>query len=343
VTLIPIKKNLVDDLELCGFPVGEKQDSRLMSVLESILRLQKKGPAPLAFIEIYNQIQKDDPNTKLSKAWIHRVLKQLIEIGLVRLDNPAARRKKYIADVNSIMNGFEGLKSGKIEELEEEKKRIQQKLDTITAIDCGQLSKEFVKSITGRQEEISSRIVRGVDELHRVLRFNMLEKAGQGDIIRATLLWAGPFLNETSNERMQRFIEAAERGAEIRYIVSTDAFEVAEKMDVRGLLSSFQDMIRGILELKSRGRLFDIRMYTGPKTYNQVSFNDESMALIISENPVTATWITRDFNPDLIDNARITFDKEWEGARSVLSLTPEDFKALGLAPEGLIRQVLRSK
>ena len=230
---IPIKKRLAEELVLFGFPIGENQDSRLMSVLESILRLQTKEPTPLAFIDIYNRILKDDPTTKLSKAWIHRVLKQLIEVGLVRVENPTARRKKYIADVNSIMNGFEELKGGKIQELEEEKKRIQQRLDKITAIDCGHLSKEFVKDITGRQEEISSRIVRGVDELHRVLRFNMLEKAGEGDIVRATLLWAGPFLNETSNERMQRFIEASERGAEVRYIVSTNAFEVAEKMDVR--------------------------------------------------------------------------------------------------------------
>ena len=103
---IPIKKKLADDLELCGFAVGENQDSRLLSVLESIFNLQKNEPRPLAFIEIYDQIQKDDPNTKLSKAWIHRVLKNLIDTGLIRVENPAARRKKYIADVNSIMDGL---------------------------------------------------------------------------------------------------------------------------------------------------------------------------------------------------------------------------------------------
>ena len=314
-----------------------------MSVLESILKLHSNEPAPLAFIEIYNQIQKDDPNAKLSKAWIHRVLKQLIEMGLVRVDNPTARRKKYIADVNSIMTGFEKLKGIRIEELEEKKKEIQQELDRIASTDCGHISKEFVRAITGRQEEISSRIVRGVDELHRVLRFNMLEKAGEGDIIRATLLWAGPFLNETAQERMQKFIDAADRGAEVRYMVSTDAFQVIEKTEIGGLLASFQEMMRGILELRAKGKLFDARLYSGLKTYNQVSFNDESMALIISENPVTATWITRDFNPDLIDNARVTFDKEWEGAKSILSLTAEEFKELGIGPEGLIRKLIPSK
>ena len=64
------------------------------------------------------------------------------------------------------------------------------------------------------------------------------------------------------------------------------------------------------------------------------------MALIIAENPVTATWITREFNPDLIDNAVKTFDKDWKNAKSVLDITPKDFEELGAAPEAIIRKVL---
>jgi hypothetical protein len=92
--------------------------------------------------------------------------------------------------------------------------------------------------------------------------------------------------------------------------------------------------------LRGREKRFDARLYSGPKTYNQVSFNTESMALVIAENPVTATWITREFNPDLIDNATQTFDKDWKKAKSILSLTPEDYEALGVGPEGLIRKVM---
>lgn len=99
-------------------------------------------------------------------------------------------------------------------------------------------------------------------------------------------------------------------------------------------------MMKEVLDLRARGKKFDGRLYMGPKTYNQVSFNKESMALIIAENPVTATWITREFNPDLIDNAVESFDKDWEKAKSVLDLTPEDYKAFGAEPEGLIRKVL---
>ncbi|TFG96932.1 hypothetical protein E4H12_09880, partial [Candidatus Thorarchaeota archaeon] len=158
----------------------------MTSILEAILKLQKDPPIPLTFAEIYDQLLKEDPNTILTKAWVHRVLKMLTEAKLVRLDNPAANRKRYLADVNTLMAGFEELKSKKIEELEAKQSEIEAQLAAVSVLDCGYLSKEFVKGITGRTEEVSSRIVRGVEELHRVLRFNMLEKAGEGDIIRAT-------------------------------------------------------------------------------------------------------------------------------------------------------------
>lgn len=338
--VMTINKQLAEVLEMCELITGEKQESRSMNILEIILKLQQDPPIPLAFADIYEQLQIGDPRTKLSKAWVHRVLKQLVEKKLIRLDNPAARRKKYIADVNTIMAGFEELKSQKIEELETKHAEIENELAEITSLDCGQLSKEFVKSITGRQEEVSSRIVRGVDELHRILRFNMLERAGKGDTIRATLLWAGPFIDDTSRNRVQRFLDAAERGAEVRYLVSADIFSVEENEESRRGLQGLMGVMQILHDMKKRGKRFDGRIYYGPKTYNQVSFNTESMALIIAENPVTATWITRQFNPDLIDNAVQTFDKVWKKAKSIFDLTPEDYKAFGVGPEELIRKVL---
>ena len=340
---IPLKKELTLALELCGFPLGDKQESRLMNILGIILRLEQNPPIPLAFSDIYEQIQKEEPGTKLTKAWVHRVLKQLIESKLVRIDSPTAHRKRYIADVNTLMAGFEQLKSKRMEELEQQQENISRKIAEVTAIDCGHISREFVKGVTGRQEVVSSRIVRGVEELHRVLRFNMIEKANDGDIIRASMLWTGPFLNESTEVRIKRFFEAAERGADIRYLISTDIFQMMEDTEVRKNLDSFTAIARALAELRARGKLFDTRLYGGPKTYNQVSLNTESMALVIAEDPVTATWITREFNPDLIDNAVQTFDREWKKAKSLLTLTPEDFDMFGVGNEGIIRKVFHPK
>jgi Fe2+ or Zn2+ uptake regulation protein len=326
-------------LELCGFVSGDKQESRLMNLLSVILKLQTDPPIPLTFSEIYDQLMKEEPESKLTKAWVYRVLKSLVETQLVRLESPSSRRKRYIADVNTVMAGLEQIKSDRIRELESKKNEIDNTLQDIANIDCGELAQHFVKSVTGTQQKISSRIVRGVDDLHRVLRYNMLDVAKKGDIVRLTALWLGPFV-EGAMERTIKFIETAQRGVDVRYMVSTEVFRVEELAPgVSFDMDQVMELLRNLGELRKRGVKFDIRIYEGPKTYNQVSLNRDNMALIIAENPVTATWITREFNPDLIDNAVKAFDRDWKKSRSFLELTPKDLQAFGVEPGGLISKI----
>ncbi len=326
-------------LELCGFVTGDRQESRLMRLLSIILRLQTDPPIPLTFGEIYDQMKKEESETKLTKAWVHRVLKSLVEVRLVRLENPASPRKRYIADVNTVMAGLEKLKSQRINELEFQMSEIDTIRESVLKLDCGLIAQQFVKEITGTQQKISSRIVRGVEELQRVLRYNILDVAGKGDKIRATALWLGPFV-EGAMERTIKFIEAAQRGADVKYLISTEVFKLDEMASETSFdMDKVMRLMRNLSELRKGGLKFDIRIYDGPKTYNQVSFNNENMALIISEDPVTATWITRDFNPDLIDNALKSFDKHWKKSKSFLEMKPNDLRAFGVQPGGLISKI----
>ncbi len=326
-------------LELFGFKTGDRQESRLMNLLNIILKLQTDPPIPLTFAEIYDQLLREEPESKLTKAWVHRVLKSLLEVQLIRVENPTAHRKRYIADVNTVMAGLEQLKSDRIRELETQQSEISKTLEDVTKLDCGELAQKFVKNVTGAQQKISSRIVRGVDELHRVLKYNMLDVAKKGDTIRATMLWITPFLNQSVMDRTQRFVEAAMRGADVRYMMSIEIFRIEELTKLKFDESRALAMVQGMIELKKRGVKFDFRIYTGPKTYFQVSLNRENMALIITEDPMTGTWITRDFNSDLIDNAVEAFDKSWKKAKSLLDMKPEDLLAFGAEPGGLISKI----
>ncbi|MFW9814165.1 MAG: hypothetical protein ACFFF9_17005 [Candidatus Thorarchaeota archaeon] len=328
--------DISEALELIGFSTGTGQESRVMTLLGTILRIQTDPPIPLTFGEIYEQVQREEPETKLTKAWVHRVLKSLVNSQLIRIENPVAHRKRYIADVNTVMAGLEQLKTERITELELQKGEIDKQMEEITELDCGQLAQQLITNVTGTQQKISSRIVKGVEELHRVLRYNMLDVAKKGDTIRATMLWVGPFLDPGTVERTQRFLEAAKRGAEIRYMMSSDILRIEEFTELQFDIKIIMGFIQNLMELKQQGLKFDFRIYDGPRTYFQVSFNRENMTLIITEDPLTATWITRDFNPDLIDNAVKTFDKEWKRAKSILEMKPEDFIASGATPDGLI-------
>jgi len=171
----------------------------------------------------------------------------------------------------------------------------------------------------------------------------MLDLAKKGDVIRATLLWAGPWIDSTAGERILRFFEAAERGVEIRYLITAEIFRLENEQEKRTNLQAMVGLFQKLIEMRARGKKFDARFYLGPKTYNQISLNRESMALIITENPVTATWITKRFNPDLIDNAVRSFDRDWKKAKSVFDLTPEEMAAMGGVPGGVMSQLVNSK
>lgn len=337
-----IDEDLTKALELCGFITEERKESRLMNILGVILRLQSDPPIALNFSDIYDQVLKEDHDSKLSKAWVHRVLKSLVDSNLVRIENPSSRRKRYIADVNTVMSGLEQFKSQRLRDLELKEREIIEEVSKLNSLDCGVLSQRFIESMAGRTEEISSRIVKGIDELHRVLKYNMLDLGKKGDIIRATLLWVGPWIDSSPKERLLKFFEAAERGVDIRYLVSTDIFKIENNESIRANLVGLMEMVGRVIDMQKRGIKFQAKFYSGPKTYNQITFNRENMALVINENPVTATWITRKFNPDLIDNAVKSFDRDWKKGKSILELKPEDFEAFGAKPGGLISKMLSS-
>ena len=340
-TTMTENNDLSEALDLVGLAAGDRQESRLMNLLTVILRLQKKTPTPLTFSEIYEKLLKEEPETKLTKAWVHRVLKSLVDTQLIRLESPNARRKRYIADVNTVMAGLEHLKTQRLHELQDQKAEIDLAIEEAAKLECGTLAQEFVKEVTGATQEISSRIVKGVDELHRVLKYNVLDAAKKGDTIRATLLWVGPFFGSGSVERVQEFVEAAMKGVDVRYMISPDILRAEEEIARENIdTEKAVQLVSGLNELRKKGVKFDFRVYVGPKTYFQVSLNKDNMALVITEDPMTATWTTRDFNPDLIDNAVKAFDRDWKKAKSVLDMTPEELTAFGAEPGGLITKIL---
>ncbi|TFF96089.1 hypothetical protein EU546_02075 [Candidatus Thorarchaeota archaeon] len=337
-----IEEDIVEALGILGLDVGEKQETRPVSLLRAILSIQQDPPVPLKFQDIYDGLMREDPSAKLSKAYVHRVLKSLVDSKMIRVGSPKSRRKKYIADANTLMAGLEYLKSRKTVEIEQAISALKTQLDKMDSLDCGHAAQEMIRGFTGREQEVSSRIVRGVDELHRVLRYNMLEVAEEGDIVRATMLWAGPFI-EGSSERTKKFVDAAARGVEVRYLVSTDLFRFDSDPSAPLQKEAFHGIIQQVHQLRAKGLKFDVRLYLGPKTYNQVSLNNQGMVLIVTENPVTATWMTRQFNPDLIDNAVAAFDKDWERATSILEMTPEQIQAMGAKSGGLISEMTKGK
>ncbi len=316
-------------LEALGLSIGTaEEESRTIGVLRAILKIQGNPPVPRTFAEVYESVLKENPDSKLSKAWVHRVLKPLVEAQLVRVESQSAYRKRYVINVNTIMTGLEHLKTDRISQITSEIESLKSNHEQVSKLDCGVLAQQLVKALTGQDQVPTTRIVRGVEELNRVLKYNITDVAKKGDVIRATVLWLTPLL-KGGEDRMMKFIDAAMRGADVRYLVTLDILSAGQLVEQDMDSQKMGEVAQGIIKMREAGIKIDVRVFPAGRTYSQVSLNDQSTALIITENPLTATWLTREFNPDLIDNAISSFDKNWEKAKSLFELTPEDFEEMG--------------
>jgi hypothetical protein len=331
-------ETLVEALKMLSLNVGTaEEESRTIGVLRAILKIQGDPPAPRTFTEVYESVLEELPEGKLSKAWVHRVLKPLVENQLVRVEGQS--RKRYVADVNTIMTGLEQLKTSRINQIEDEMESLKANQYLISKLDCGVLAQRLVKALTGQDQAPTTRIVRGVDELDRVLKYNVTDVAKKGDVIRATVLWLTPLL-KGGEDRIMKFINAAQRGVDVRYLVTLDILSAGELVQRDMDPQRMGGIAQGIIKMREAGIKFDVRVFPAGRTYSQVSLNDQSTALVITENPLTATWLTREFNPDLIDNAISSFDENWKDAKSIFELTAKDFEKMGASDGPLARMLL---
>ncbi|MHA2188941.1 MAG: hypothetical protein ACXAAP_01840 [Candidatus Thorarchaeota archaeon] len=328
-------------LSVLGLKVGAEQESRVLSLLRAILRIQKDPPVPLEFSQIYASLKEEKPQAKLTKAWVHRVLKSLVDMKLIRVESPSSYRKMYIADVNTILSGLEKLKEDVTQSTYNQIAELQKNVEKIDGIDTKNLAQDLAESLTGKKQVLSSRFIQGLEEFHRVTENTMFSVAKPGDTIRTSLMAVEPYLTDDIEKRMVRIFTAAARGVAIRYSVPADIF-VIDKAISEGVSQDWiVKAMTALVALIEKGAPIDIRLNASTKKgYQFVSLNDESMAFMLTQRPVTAAWITRDFNPDLIDTAISGFDELWEQSRSITDFTQEDMQALGSKPNGVIASAL---
>ena len=333
-----MKGNLSDDLSIIGLRMGKGKESRVLTVLRAVLDAYEDQEDAVTFGEIY-EILTHESDFKASKAWVHRILKNLVEMGLIRLEVPDALRKKYIANLVSVVTGLEKLKDESREDLDSQIGVLKERMKRMKDVDCGAVAQEFVEFLTGKKQRLSSRFVTGVDELHRVLENNIHGPAGPGDIIRSTMSWSGPFM-QGSDKRMMKYFDSAKKGVDVRWLVDVVVFLSIDHSEAISVQIASR-MLREVIYLQKAGYKIQINLYKGGSTYNQSSLNDEHVALIITEEPVTATFVTREFNKDLIDDVIRNFDDFWKGSVPLLGATPKQMEELGLLESPFLVETMK--
>ncbi|MHA1169938.1 MAG: hypothetical protein ACTSRU_19085, partial [Candidatus Hodarchaeales archaeon] len=172
------------------------------------------------------------------------------------------------------------------------------------------------------------------------LKYNIHAAAKMGDIIRMSMMWIGPFAQGVMS-RSSKYFESASQGVETRMLANAEVFTGDSSSEKAISLEDGMALMFGFANLRKQGHKIDVRLYIGPQTYNASILNADRIAMIISDNPMTATYVTKDFNPDLIEDAVRSFDFTWDRA---ISLFDPDLKILeetGMAQSSVIGKIHR--
>ena len=329
---------LNDWLKELGISLNDQQDSTKVRLLQVLL--EESRDEPLSVTQIESRYNERFPGDNISETWVRRVIKQLLDVQFIKVESHLAYRKRYKADVNTIMTGIEKLRADTVVKTEEAVQNLEQRLQQTKSIDAVASAQDYVEALTGRKESVSSRFIKGLEEFNRVVEAAIFSKAGEGDLIRASITFLGPLM-ENIPERWKKNFDAVDRGAEVRYSIPHTALKLDDLLKSSIPQQWMADTLKQIIEYKKKGLKLDIRVNTGTlKEYQFVGLNDESLAFVITEDPMNAAWVTKSFNPDLINNAISIFDKNWDNCIPLLEISQDFLEMIGVSEESYLASMV---
>ncbi|MBD3407814.1 MAG: hypothetical protein GF411_16970 [Candidatus Lokiarchaeota archaeon] len=310
-----------ESLSILGLVDDEKPSSEML-ILQAILQSLSQGNTSLTSKEIYSTLVTSF-GASLTRPWVQRLLKKLETTGLIKTVTEGSYRKHYTADINTVISGLEAIRKNQIQEIEEQKEYLEDRLEILSKLNCSQLAQQLFETYSDERPTVKARFLKGLNEIHIVLNDLMETSADPNSKIRVILQWVQSTLDDHVENRMQKFLRTAMKGIEIQYLVGPELLEIDDIEKSGFPVDFFKQMLQVLDGFRKQGIPFTVRLYEGPRTYSHLTIGSEQMVLIITENPMTAIYVSRDFNPDMIDNVCEAFDKEWVQAIPLLDLTPE--------------------
>ncbi len=332
-----MRTEIEDVLEILGLETSEDSLTRSMEILKLVLNLYEKNKAPLSFAEIFETVNEHEKESEFTRAWVHRLLKNLVDKGLIQIDGEGSSRRHYICDINTLIYGLRIIKSKQIDELNISIRESTNKIENLQTINTNLVAQKLYEKLTGRPDIPGSRYLQGLVEFHEVTDETIYKAAKSGDTIRSIVIDSASFL-ERADDRLVRIFTAAASGVLVKYAVSADSFSI-DRSAVTIPDEWISKFIGNIFQMQGKGLDFRV-LQPGIKRYQFASLNSDVLALVISDKPMTAAWVNRDSNADMIDSAIDSFEQEWESAIPLTQLTPDILLEWGLPKDNFIVNIL---
>jgi hypothetical protein len=281
-----IADELAKTLEVLRVNLEEGQ----YKVLRAILMAQDESTEAVTFSQIQDQIIIEK-RKKMTRPLAYRYLKALENRGYIEVAK-GSYRNEYKANYNTIMRAIQKSRHETMESLWKKRDELESKRKYLLNLNLAEISTEIIELLAEKEFRNTPRSATGLDNIHRLTDAVLYSKAKKGDVIRVSYDWV-------------------QREDDI------------EKRRVHNEISSLQTNLSKMRAkeyrlMKEAGLRVDARVsFESDHTYQIIALNKEGIVLIVSEEPVTAVWIPRSANAQLVDDAIDSFDAHFNVAKDM--------------------------
>jgi len=280
--------------------IGLDRTRKDMVILGALLKAQKGPTDFIDFETIREQLTKDEGSRRGKDPLIYRSLSTLEKEGFLKIDK-GSHKHGYCSSIAMLEKAIVNIVAKKIKSLEKELKEIDSEIAMLSEMNSDTMTAGVIELMTGKRKIEKPVFAQGWDNILKILDDKVYKNLKKGDVVRITLEW----LTQVDYLRPKRTLiveKLLESGVEIRAL-DHDKGEIAIRSNMRELLT----------KMRAIGANVGYRVLPRKDaTYQFIGRNDEGIVLVVSESPLSATWLPRSSNAELVDNAIDSFERDYE-------------------------------
>ena len=282
-------------------------DSKDMRVLGAILTAQLEPTDYVSFDEIREHLAVIEGGRRGEDPLVYRSLSSLEKAGFIEVMQQG-KLHGYRSNTALLQGAVKLLLVKATEEANSTLEAVEEQINNLESIDEKRLAESLLISAMGSAivEEEKTLFAQGWNDVLNLIDKKIYRNLATGDVVRITLEW----VNQPDNVEARRLLsieEMVSRGIVFRAMDH-------RKQDIPRL-ERYREITR-----RMRGQGYDPRLQISPRedaTYQFIARNEDGIVLIVSENPLSATWIPRSANPELVDDAIANFDADFVSGEDI--------------------------
>ena len=283
-------------------------NSKDMTVLSALLKSQEDPKMYVDFDMIRTQLEVEEGGKKGKDSLVYRSLSTLEQLGFLQVDR-SGHRHGYNSNVMLLHNVFRNAIRERTKSFEKVLSELDMKIQTVSDINPEHLQGDLIGVLMGEKEFDKPVFAEGWENILHLLDEKIYKNLKRGDIVRITVEWLYKF-DELTPSRIKFIENLLKKGVNFRGVEHVHG--KAEGIEAR------KEVLKKWIE-RGYNPMYRITP-RADSTYQLVARNGEGIVLIVSESPLSATWLPRESNPDLVDNALSSFDADFERGSDILEI-----------------------